>query len=796
MISAIDRNREHGQIETPHWPALRAATPVYAADGQLFGIVVVNVDMTSVFDRLRRPAGAEGALYVFDQDGRFLVHPDTRHEFAFEFDRSYDIADAFPGYDQVFPAPTDGRRAAMLQDADGRRVILGIYDAVIDAGRQERTLHFAREAEFDGIIAVTVANALPLGGTLVLIMIPVLLLGLFFVDSVICKPLNEITGSIEGYTPGKPIATLPIDRPDEIGTLARTFGRLIEQMEKRRTTLHRQIARRIEAEEQMRYLAAAVEHAIEAIAILDNECVYRYVNPAYERLRNSRAADVVGKQLWDLGHQQTASREYRDMWDSVLNGKPCSTRYKTVARDGTHAFEDTTVSPVRDAAGAVTGIVVVIRDITERVLMEEQNKKTAEEAARFSRVLEGSLNEIYIFDADTLRFVSVNEGGRENLGYSMAELQSMTPVDLKPEFTNEAFAAKIEPLRTGDEFKLHFTTTHQRKDGTQYPIEVHLQLMDEDNPPVFCAMIIDITERQRAEEERGAMELRLRQAQKLESIGQLAAGIAHEINTPTQYVSDNTVFLQRAFDGLMGAVAAGNELLDAARSGGVNEDAIAHAEAAFKKAKLDFLQKQVPPAFEQSLEGLEQVSRIVSAMKEFSHPAQDKTRLDLNRAIQSTITVARNEWKYVAEMHTEFDESLPHVPCLPGEFNQVILNIIVNAAHAISDVVGDGADGRGQITVTTRHDDDCAEVRIGDTGAGMSEDVRARIFDAFFTTKEVGKGTGQGLAIAYNVIVEKHGGTIDVESAPGEGTTFILRLPLNATTDDAGNNTDAGERAA
>ncbi len=292
----------------------------------------------------------------------------------------------------------------------------------------------------------------------------------------------------------------------------------------------------------------------------------------------------------------------------------------------------------------------------------------------------------------------------------------------------------------------------------------------------YVALIRDVTERIQ-------MEQQLRQAQKLESMGRLAAGIAHEINTPTQYVSDNTVFLQRAFTGLMDAVAAGNELLTAARASNTDHGAIEHAEVAFKKAKLDFLQKQVPPAFEQSLEGLEQVSRIVSAMKEFSHPAQDKTDLDLNRAIQSTITVARSEWKYVAEMHTEFDESLPLVPCLPGEFNQVILNIIVNAAHAISDVVGDGADGRGQIMVTTRHADDCAEIRIGDSGAGMSADVRAHIFDAFFTTKEVGKGTGQGLAIAYNVIVEKHGGTIDVESAPGEGTTFIIRLPLQAPTE-------------
>ena len=270
----------------------------------------------------------------------------------------------------------------------------------------------------------------------------------------------------------------------------------------------------------------------------------------------------------------------------------------------------------------------------------------------------------------------------------------------------------------------------------------------------------------------------LSQAQKLESIGQLAAGIAHEINTPTQYVSDNTMFLQSAFVGLMEAVKGSEVLLEAVRAGTAGPDEIAQFEAVLKKAKLEYLQKQVPPAFEQSLEGLERVSRIVGAMKEFSHPAQEKTEVDLNRAIQSTITVASNEWKYIAEMHTEFDPELPLVSCLPGDFNQVILNIIVNAAHAISDVVGDGAEGRGTITISTKQVDEQVEIRISDTGTGMPAEVRERIFDAFFTTKEVGKGTGQGLSIAYNVVVEKHGGSIDVESEPGQGTTFVIRLPL------------------
>jgi signal transduction histidine kinase len=172
-------------------------------------------------------------------------------------------------------------------------------------------------------------------------------------------------------------------------------------------------------------------------------------------------------------------------------------------------------------------------------------------------------------------------------------------------------------------------------------------------------------------------------------------------------------------------------------------------------------------------------------MKEFSHPAREKTATDLNRAIQSTITVASNEWKYVADIEMDLDTNLPPVHCSPAEFNQVVLNIVVNAAHAIGDVVGDGGKGKGKIRVRTRADGEWAVIEISDTGAGMPPHVQQRIFEPFFTTKEVGKGTGQGLAIAHNVIVDKHGGIIKVASAPAKGTTFTIRLPIGGLKSDS-----------
>ena len=212
----------------------------------------------------------------------------------------------------------------------------------------------------------------------------------------------------------------------------------------------------------------------------------------------------------------------------------------------------------------------------------------------------------------------------------------------------------------------------------------------------------------------------------------------------------------------------------------MNTQLTAEAESARKAADLDYVLPEIPKAIQQSLEGVERVATIVRAMKEFSHPGTgQKSAVDLNHAIESTITVARNEWKYVAEVVTHFDPKLPPVPCLAGEFNQVILNLIINATHAIADVVGDGGNAKGTITITTRQDQDWAEIRVQDTGAGIPEKIRNRIFEPFFTTKGVGKGTGQGLAISRSVVVDKHGGTIAFETEIGKGTTFIVRLPIS-----------------
>ncbi len=320
-----------------------------------------------------------------------------------------------------------------------------------------------------------------------------------------------------------------------------------------------------------------------------------------------------------------------------------------------------------------------------------------------------------------------------------------------------------------------FEVKIKRKDGGRSTVLVNSHLRKNNNGDILGVegSLVDITERKTLESE-------LLQAQKLESIGQLAAGIAHEINTPVQYIGDNTQFVKDAFDDLNEVIDSFKELFNTAKQGKVKDELLEQMDTVLEDADLEFLAEEVPEAISQTLEGVERVSKIVKSMKEFSHPGgEERVMTDINHAIENTITVAKNEWKYVSDLNTDFDDAMPMVSCNPGEINQVILNMIINPSHAISDVLGKHPEGKGQITITTKNRGEFVEIRIQDTGAGIPQKALDKIFDPFFTTKKVGKGTGQGLAISHSVIVDKHKGKINVQTTPGKGTTFIIKLPTD-----------------
>ena len=299
----------------------------------------------------------------------------------------------------------------------------------------------------------------------------------------------------------------------------------------------------------------------------------------------------------------------------------------------------------------------------------------------------------------------------------------------------------------------------------------------------------------RLQKDRLQLEVELRQSHKLEAIGQLAAGVAHEINTPIQFVGDSVYFLRQAFDDLAGLVARYHALAEAAATGPVDPALVAGVAEEERIIDIDDLLGQIPRALERTSTGAERVAEIVRAMKEFAHPAQEEQGVaDLNHAILSTLVVARNEIKYVADVDTDLGP-IPPVVCHVGDLNQVVLNLVVNAAHAIADRIAQAAPGspqaaRGRIGVTTSEEDGWVTISVSDDGTGIPEEARGRIFDPFFTTKEVGRGSGQGLAISRSIVVDKHGGTLTFDTRLDAGTTFTARIPVGgfqaATTPGGG----------
>ncbi|HEX3100993.1 MAG TPA: PAS domain S-box protein, partial [Pyrinomonadaceae bacterium] len=403
-------------------------------------------------------------------------------------------------------------------------------------------------------------------------------------------------------------------------------------------------------------------------------------------------------------------------------------------------------------------------------------RKRAEEAVQNSRdyldrIINAVGDPIFVKNREH-KFTLINDAMAEFLGQSRGEIIGKTDNAFIPEHDADVFWAKDELVFTSKKENVNEERFTDARGNTRVIVTRKRLYIDKKGDEYIVGVINDITERKMLED-------KLQRAQKLESIGQLAAGIAHEINTPTQYVGDNVRFLRDSFQNYGLVLDKASEMLGSCRTNDLLSDLVTEMDAAIDSADLEYLRGEVPKAFEQALDGVARISKIVQSMKDFAHPGSNDFRAtDLNQAIESTITVASNEWKYVADVVTDYDPQLPLVSCLTGEFNQAVLNMIVNAAHAISNVIADGTYGRGTINISTKHAGDYAEIRITDTGCGMTEDIRKRIFDPFFTTKDVGKGTGQGLAISHTVIVEKHKGTIDVSSKPGAGTTFMISLPI------------------
>ena len=370
--------------------------------------------------------------------------------------------------------------------------------------------------------------------------------------------------------------------------------------------------------------------------------------------------------------------------------------------------------------------------------------------------------------------VAASKAVADLFGYADAdtlERVSVTALYCNPADRSQYLSAKL--IEHGHIRSSEFRMRH--RNGSELRILTSVRVLEPgDGSRYYEGVLTDITELRAAFEQRQHLEAQLHLARKLELVGQLASGIAHEINTPLQFIGDNLVFLKSAFDDL------------------ITRDPTLHAELAAAPASapqeltdLGRLLTDASAAFSDSFEGIQRVSETVRAMKEFAHPGDlEIASTDLNQAIRTTLIVARNEYKHLADVQTDFGD-LPAVDCRRAEINKVLLNLIVNAAHAIE---SGHKPGRGTILITTRSEGLHARIDIADSGCGIPPAVLPRIFDPFFTTKAVGKGSGQGLAIAKSII-ESHGGALTVSSTAGEGATFTIMLPAGLESSSTGPRT-------
>ena len=342
--------------------------------------------------------------------------------------------------------------------------------------------------------------------------------------------------------------------------------------------------------------------------------------------------------------------------------------------------------------------------------------------------------------------------------------------------SNHTEVQGFRALMNAGESWIKYRSTLRRLDGNNFATEMRGTLVRDNHGDEIYSIVAlhDVTDVEQ-------LELQLRQVHKLEAVGRLASGIAHEINTPIQFIGDNISFLSEAFEGLGCLVQAWEDLVSPARESMTWAQRQEYMEQAFAESDVEYLMSELPTAIEQAAKGVDRVASIVSAMKAFGHPGNVESGLyDLNAAISDTVTVASNETRYVADVTTELGE-IPLVRCRLGDINQVLLNLLVNAAHAINDKFSSTSE-RGTITVSSTLDGDAVVLAVTDNGCGMSPEVQAKIFDPFFTTKEIGKGTGQGMALARALVVDGHHGRIDVDSTPRAGTTISLRLPVEGSS--------------
>jgi two-component system, NtrC family, sensor kinase len=431
---------------------------------------------------------------------------------------------------------------------------------------------------------------------------------------------------------------------------------------------------------------------------------------------------------------------------------------------------------------------------TAREKVEQQLQKLADEHKSLTKQLQLSNDQLRrqvdrtdgIVQTAAEGVVTYDETGRittfNRSAECMFDCTASVPCNIRDLFaSNPGTEAVLFPdLRDGGTEQVACEIYHDlaeirglRRDGDSFIVEASVRRQEFEGQAFYIALVRDASKRK-------VLESRLTQARKMESVGQLAAGIAHEINTPIQFVSDNIQFLDGAFEDIGTLLDLYETLLERTRDVSGIQELVRRIDEKSELTDLAFLREEFPQAINQSLDGIQKVSAVVRALNDFSQPVTELvTAIDLANSIANLLTISHTQWQDVAEVKTEFPSDLPNFMGHPGHFNQTLLNLFANAIEAI---VAKKLPGKGLIEIEAFPCGQQIELRISDNGIGIPYEIQHRVFDPFFTTKEVGKGIGQGLSVVYDVIVGKHDGIIDFVSEPEVGTTFTIKIPINGQT--------------
>ena len=534
-----------------------------------------------------------------------------------------------------------------------------------------------------------------------------------------------------------------------------------EQLEESIAKLHRAEDLR---KEQLFFLEELLNALPNPVFYKDTAGRFLGYNQAFRRLAGISGDELRGKTAADfLNGQLTRVAASTD--DQALKSRGVQHyEFHLSLADGSQRYYAVTKGPFSHRDGSPGGLIGAFYELTEMKKVERRLK-------RLSLVVEQARETIVITDLAG-NIVYCNPAFTQTTGYSQDEVLGQNPRVLKSGRQDKAFYQKLWGTITAGNV-WHGVFKNKRKDGTFFDEQATIFPIKDDGGTIvnYAAVKRDVTKE-------NLLENQLQLSQRMEAVGQLAAGVAHELNTPIGFVSSNMESVKNYVDQFKQLIPRYQEFIGKVSE--LNPDLLPEELKILRQveedAHLDFILEDLDDLFKENAEGFERISQIVVKLREFSRvdSGDESGHYNLNRAIETTLVVSRNEYKYVAEVKTELAEDLPDVVCNSGEINQVLLNIIVNAAQAIKE---QGREEKGNINITSGYDDQWITCRISDDGPGMSAEVKKNIFNPFFTTKAVGTGTGLGLSISYDIIVNKHGGQLQVDSTPGQGTTFVIKLP-------------------